>query len=239
MQESKNPLAFVHHQNQVYHVYALRTKICIHVTVKKIIPNDYTGTTLEEIFPPDEEEVYSLTFPDLVRNEIEAVRYVVNFLFDQVMSSIETYGTGTRFNSDFVYYSPSRLTTIDTIHWFTGLTMYCQKTYATVVEEYSDAVLIHVDEAILIMEEANIDKVATSITKSQFWNALECLPPENWVCREYTESFKMCEYWSGQITSIYVRIGEEYFTFRDRASMTHDQIVAKTREGMPCQLISA
>jgi hypothetical protein len=238
MQLTTTPLAFVCHENNRYHVYALRTEVRIEVKVTLVIPNDYTKTNLEMLFPSYEEEVYSLSFPDFSRNEIEAVRYVVNYLFDQVMSSIETYGTGTKFNSDFVYYSPSRKTTIDCLHWFTGLTMYCQKNYDDVISDYSDAVLLNVDDAILEMENAYIDKVARKITKEQFWDALECLPPQNWVRRECTESFKMSEYLSGNITGIYVRIGEEYFTFHDRASMTHSQIVEKTQAGMICQLTS-
>lgn len=239
MQANKIPLAYVHVGNAIFHIYTHRTETTIEATAYSVTPNDYTGTNLEDLYPQFEEQIYQIQFGAHYRSDVEIVRSIVGIFFDQVMSSTEVYDTGTRFNCEYVYYSPSKVTTIDSLHWFTGLSMYSQNTPEMVKERYPDAILIHVSEAILIMEEANIDKVAKPISKEQFWDALECLPPQNWVRREFTESFKMCEYLTGQITSIYVRIGKEYFTFHDRASMTHDQIVAKTRAGMPCQLTSA
>jgi hypothetical protein len=39
----------------------------------------------------------------------------------------------------------------------------------------------------------------------------------------------MMEYYSGRITSIYVRLGERYFTFHDVANLPHLDRLAKAR----------
>ena len=65
------------------------------------------------------------------------------------------------------------------------------------------------------------------ITEAVFQDMLEVLPPEGWINRAGCESFKMCEYYSGNITSIYARIGENYYSFRDDADMPHNAIIAK------------
>lgn len=67
----------------------------------------------------------------------------------------------------------------------------------------------------------------TSITEDEFIQALECLPPEGWVRNRHTESFKMSEYYSGQITEIYARFSDTYWCFRDLASKTHNDIMHK------------
>ena len=67
------------------------------------------------------------------------------------------------------------------------------------------------------------------ITEEQFWDALECLPPEGWINRQHEESFKMCEYYSGNITSIYARVDGRYWTFKDVGTKSHADIIAKVR----------
>jgi len=64
------------------------------------------------------------------------------------------------------------------------------------------------------------------ITEEDFIKALECLPPEGWTNKGGCETFKMCEYFSGNITAIYARCGTKYYMMRDHATMTHDQILA-------------
>ena len=67
------------------------------------------------------------------------------------------------------------------------------------------------------------------ITADAFFEALGALPPEDWQRRGHSESFKMSEYYTGQVTTIYSRIGNNFYTFRDMASLTHEQIIAKTQ----------
>lgn len=77
------------------------------------------------------------------------------------------------------------------------------------------------------------------ITKAQFWEALECLPPCGWYRGGFTESFKMSERISGQITRIYVRLGSDYFSFADRISMTHAEAVRIVEAAAPALLATS
>lgn len=54
-----------------------------------------------------------------------------------------------------------------------------------------------------------LSKPAEQITATQFFDALEVLPPENWV-RGWLEHFRMCEYLTGTITAQYARLGKLY-----------------------------
>lgn len=67
------------------------------------------------------------------------------------------------------------------------------------------------------------------IDRDTFIEALEVLPPKDWIQRADTSSFKMSEFYTGNITSIYVRLGSDYFEFRDDADMTHESIVEKIK----------
>lgn len=49
------------------------------------------------------------------------------------------------------------------------------------------------------------------ITKEEYWEMLECLPPEKWYRGGDHEMFRMIEYMTGNITGHYARIEERYF----------------------------
>ncbi|CAI1199337.1 Uncharacterised protein [Serratia entomophila] len=53
------------------------------------------------------------------------------------------------------------------------------------------------------------------------------LPPLDWQCGVGGSSFKMMEMYSGNITDIYVQVGDEYFKLRDHVTLPHDQIMTR------------
>lgn len=70
------------------------------------------------------------------------------------------------------------------------------------------------------------------ITRDQYWEMLEVLPPVGWKIYDSAESFKMSERLTGNITGIYARVGASnprYFTFYDSINMKHDQIIEKVQ----------
>lgn len=69
-----------------------------------------------------------------------------------------------------------------------------------------------------------------AITGQDFINALEVLPPLNWHREASSESFKMAELYSGDLTGIYCRIGEKFFYLVDRFSLPHAEIVRMCQE---------
>ena len=124
------------------------------------------------------------------------------------------------------YYQPGTLTIIDTIHPTTGLGLYGKKTLADVKEEYEGAEIWDFDKAIAHKEES--DKTTPQEISAERFDEMLCvLPPSGWVRRDGAESFKMSERWSGSITSIFCRIGEKFFEFRDTIATSHDEICKK------------
>jgi len=71
------------------------------------------------------------------------------------------------------------------------------------------------DMAAPMMEAAQLAaycKPWQEITKEQWWDMLEVLPPEKWQKVAGVEIFRMCEYTSGTVTGHYARLGERYFS---------------------------
>jgi hypothetical protein len=95
-------------------------------------------------------------------------------------------------------------------------------------DRHPDVVLGVLDDWIEQNEQRLISE-PVEITRETFWEALEVLPPEDWQGGAGGESFLMMEYYSGRITTVYVRIGERYCMFRDVCSLSHLKRLAKAR----------
>ena len=100
------------------------------------------------------------------------------------------------------------------------------KTQAELAVEYpgievGDLTVVHA------AQQTALKTAPVLITRERFVEMLEVLPPENWSRGEGSESFKLCEYYSGNITRIYARIGKQYYEFMDDAGMPHAEIVQK------------
>lgn len=67
------------------------------------------------------------------------------------------------------------------------------------------------------------------ISRDAFIDALECLPPQGWIRAGDSESFKFLEHWSGPITTIYVRIGADYWKFLAHYKLTHYEVLQHVR----------
>lgn len=78
----------------------------------------------------------------------------------------------------------------------------------------------------------------TQITEQRFCDMLEVLPPEGWHRTNGSESFKISEYHAGNITSIYVRIGCDYYVLQDRATLTHLEIVQKVTANLAAKVVT-
>ncbi len=62
------------------------------------------------------------------------------------------------------------------------------------------------------------------ITEAQYLYALGVLPPVCWKTAKGVESFKMSERYYGNVTAIYARVGERYFSFNDLISLTAAEV---------------
>ena len=108
------------------------------------------------------------------------------------------------------------------------VSLHSGQTLMQLRDERPDIVLGEFD-AWIEQDEKSLITLPERITEAQWWEMLEVLPPESWQNSGGGESFVLMEYYSGRITSIYVRLGKEYCTFRDVANLPHLDRLAKAR----------
>ena len=85
-------------------------------------------------------------------------------------------------------------------------------------------------EVIYWMNQEDKAKTPVSeISAAQFNDALYVMYPIDWCFHANTESFKSMEMYFGNVTSIYVRFDNRFFTFRDVVMLTHSEIMEKVR----------
>lgn len=77
--------------------------------------------------------------------------------------------------------------------------------------------------------EASFKTDVREITAEAFDDALNVLPPEDWTRARGAESFKCMERIAGAVTSIFVAMGDRYFTFNDHIRLPHDQCCERVR----------
>lgn len=126
-----------------------------------------------------------------------------------------------------VAYSP-RLNAVIDAFMDDGRSQFARETIEEIRVRYPDVVVKNVDAAVAAIEDAARSE-PTRISKEQFEDALEMLPPRAWVRNEGTETFKFEKRLCGSITSIYCRIAGEYWTFNDRITLSHNAIVNRVR----------
>lgn len=128
------------------------------------------------------------------------------------------------------FYVPATGTCIDYIHPHTGRSIHYDRTHTEVAAAYPECrVEIWNIADIQQHQEARLISQPEPITHGALIDALEMLPPNNWVHNGMFESFQCCEHLSGRITATYLRRGLKAWVFRDVAGMTHEAIVEKVR----------
>jgi len=69
------------------------------------------------------------------------------------------------------------------------------------------------------------------ITRDEFYEMLEVLPPEDWHRDENgSQSFKLAEYTSGSITNIYATRAGRFYMLADDFTTPHAEIMRRVRE---------
>ena len=89
-------------------------------------------------------------------------------------------------------------------------------------------VVLGQDDAMACHEAAFRSEVA-EITADKWDDMLGVLPPIAWRHDGLGESFKLSEYLTGGITSIYVALEGRFFTFNDNAMLRHAECCARVR----------
>lgn len=126
-----------------------------------------------------------------------------------------------------VLYDPAAVQVLDLLT-AEGLTQFTRETPAQVLARCPGAERITLAQAVARMD-AKWRKPVSEITRDRYWDMLECLPPVAWNRNGSDESFKMSERTSGNITAIFCRLGDSYYTLEDDMRTPHAEIVRRCR----------
>lgn len=116
--------------------------------------------------------------------------------------------------------------------------IYSSKTAADFAQEYKG------EGRVQLMRMCDFDKLhdealrtePEEITEADYDEALNVLPPMKWHHLLGVESFRMTEFYSGHITTIYAKCQGRYWKFRDDAYMQTADLVAKVHKAMQEQV---
>lgn len=110
--------------------------------------------------------------------------------------------------------------------------MYSHKTCAELQQDYKSSVqLMRMCEFDKLHDEA-MRTQPEEITEADYDEALNVLPPMKWHSLMGVESFRMSEFYSGHITTIYAKCDGRFWKFRDDAYMDTHLLVDKVRAAM-------
>ncbi|MBV7542012.1 hypothetical protein [Acidovorax sp. sic0104] len=117
---------------------------------------------------------------------------------------------------------------IDTAHDFgDGVlrSFYKRQTREEMASERGADILVTDLEAFTAMKEESYKSEPQRIDQSDFFNALECLPPMRWGNHLGLETFRFSEFLSGRITTIYAREPSgACWKFNDVATLSHEMV---------------
>lgn len=130
------------------------------------------------------------------------------------------------------WYVPGETHIVDLIHPDTGLTLHLQQDAAEVRERYPTAERMTCDAAFDAADEvarSRYRRDVGEITEERFNDALNVLPPVGWTTRQGVESFRISERIWGNLTDIYARAGDRYFSLADDIRLPPDVVAERVR----------
>lgn len=136
------------------------------------------------------------------------------------------------FDATHIFYVPGKPGIIDVARP-NGLSWCGNLTLEQLQAEYPGCVRASWEEAAPGIDAAHRKAFAHAPTRTDretFDSMLNELPPDDWHREAGSESFKMCEHTSGNITTIFARIGDDFWTLSDDAGMPHAEIIRRCRE---------
>ncbi len=130
---------------------------------------------------------------------------------------------------EYCFFSPSDNTIIDSLGKDEERTLIEGETLEQVRKRYPDAIKIKFDEAWNIQEEAGITD-PEEISEEEYDWLLNVLPPVGHWWSYDSECFKMSERTFGSITRICVKLGDKYYKFSDRITLSTSEILEKAKK---------
>jgi hypothetical protein len=113
-----------------------------------------------------------------------------------------------------------------------GLTSVRKRPFKEYMQERPNLVLVPYCKFEAItkkMDDADASNPWHEIDKERYWEMLELLPPEKWETTGSCEAFRMCEYWTSNITNHFFKINNRYFEGNRRTSQSYQDMATEIR----------
>jgi hypothetical protein len=140
--------------------------------------------------------------------------------------------TPTKWKPIMAFYEPGATGIID-VATADNRGMLSGETLDQIRERYPTAQLMDIDEAYQQSASARHAKYVhgpKEITAERFEEMLNVLPPEGWKRSTGSQSFKICERMTANLTAIFCEIGGRYFELCDDARNSHEWIVRECQK---------
>jgi hypothetical protein len=126
------------------------------------------------------------------------------------------------------FYVPGKYSCIDTAELRDGVwrSAIHNEDLAQIRLRYPEAEFGDFD-AIHAQAEESSKSLPIEISEKDFLYGLSVLPPVGWKTARGVESFKISERLYGNVTAIYARVGERYFTFNDLITLPAEEIAER------------
>lgn len=112
----------------------------------------------------------------------------------------------------------------------TPIGIYSQQPLEEMRRESGSELLVADEATFNALHDASYTTQPEQISKEDYMDGLECLPPMQWGRWDGVESFRFSEFYSGNITTIYARTSNGmYWKFRDNAFMSGKSIAQKVQ----------
>lgn len=102
---------------------------------------------------------------------------------------------------------------------------YGSQTLEVLRRMYPDMALMSIPECYTLQNE-RFRQPWKEVTEARYLDQLEVLPPMDWRSSEDGASFKSCEMYGADVTSIFASKNGRFFECRDVCTLTHQEIVA-------------
>ncbi len=110
-----------------------------------------------------------------------------------------------------------------------GTALYSGKTAEELGKQYGVSIEVLPFDVATARAESRAFRDPVEITREQFKEMLEVLPPRKWTCTRAVEVFHMSERITYSVVSWFVRIGERCYTFCNTDKLSTQQAVEKVQ----------
>lgn len=139
---------------------------------------------------------------------------------------------------NWVFYEPGSLHAYTGIHFNKKGEVETDYGYLSLSQHraaYHSQILITMDECTRMIhgvEDATLIMPWEEINSGEFFEMLNCLPPEKWETIRGVEIFRIREYYTGNITTHFAALNKRYFKAQRRTTVKYTDLADEVQEAV-------